>query len=155
MNLQENWSISDAQVFTAECWNVKVAFRVNVKVSEDLFFSVKKRKRISFFLFLLILFFLLNSTVSCFIFIFFDYVSVTFAFCIPNIVYLKSLSLEYHVQLSIKKKRKKKTNSYDLLRAILCRMRLFFILFFLNGSPNLWSERITCEFWNSNFQGPV
>lgn len=77
--------------------------RVNVKVSEDLFFRVKTK---NMFLFIFIDLVLLNSTVSCFI-LFFDCLSVTFAFCIPNIVYLNLCHWSNMYNCQSKNKQKK------------------------------------------------
>lgn len=86
--------------------------RVNVKVSEDLFFRVKKKNLFLFFIFTDLV--LLNLDV---LFYFFDRVSVTFAFCIPNIVYLNlchwSNMYNYQSKKKVKNKQKK-------LRFVMC-----------------------------------
>lgn len=120
MHLQENRSISDAQVFTAECWNAKVTCGWNV--SEDLFFKVKSK---SLFLFLFILV-LLNSAVSCFILFLIVCLShLPFVFQILCIVSVIGVTCIY--QLSIKKQTEKATICYV---QYFVEYFLFFMLFF-------------------------
>lgn len=137
MHLQENRSISDAQVFTAECWNAKVTCGWNV--SEDLFFKVKKQEFVSF------------SFYSCFIefssFLFyfvFDCVSVTFAFCIPNIVYCICHWSNMYLSIINQKTNRK---SYNLLCAILCRNLFIFHAVFPRSGTNRSSKSVAVNYW--------
>lgn len=121
------------KVFTAECWNVKVARGWLLKFLRIYFLGWKQRMTFLFYLYWSC------SVEFCFL-VLFSFLIVCLShlpFCIPNIVYLNLCDRSTSTTTNQKTTKK----SSDLLRAILCRIILFLSLFLRERGNNLWKTK--------------